>query len=122
MSGTYNKLHAITVVAAAAVLANRFIAYDRGYATDAGGLKDSRGVSEYGAAAGEAFAVTTGYSQLVTAEEALAFGDYVKPGTAGQAVKGTATNHCGRALGAAVAGQLVEVEILPQVHAPAGQG
>ena len=123
MSKTYNKLHAVTVIAAVALAGNRFIAFDGGYASSAGGIKDARGVSEYGAAAGEALAVTTGYSQLVEAGAEIAFGDYVKSGTDGMAIVGTATDHCGRALGVATAaGQLVEVQILPQVHEPAAEG
>lgn len=121
MAGTYNKLHAVTAIAAVAIASNRFVAFDGGYASSAGGLKDSRGVSEYEAPQGTPFAVTTGYSQLVEAGAPIAFGDYVKAGPDGVAVPGTAADHCGRALGeAATAGDLVEVQILNQVHAAAG--
>ena len=112
----YDKQHSLTVVAIAAVLAHRFIGYDGQYATAAGGVRDSQGVSETPAAIGEAFTVVTRYSYLVEASEAIAFGDYVRPAAdgTGRAAVGTATLHCGRALGAAALGQLVEVQIVQQ--------
>lgn len=113
----YNKVHAITMIAAAAMVANRFVAYDGGYATSAGGAKDCQGVTETAAEVGDAVTVVTGYSYLVEAGEALSFGAYVKPGANGVAVAGTAQDHCGRALGAATAaGQLVEVQIVQHVR------
>ena len=45
----FDKQHAVTLVATAILAANRFIAYDGGYATAAGGAKDSQGVSEQAA-------------------------------------------------------------------------
>lgn len=114
----FDKQHAVTVVATAPVAAHRFIAYDGGYPSVAGGAKDCQGVSETAAEAGEAVSVVTGYSYLVEAEGAIAFGALVKVGTDGKAVTGTAADHCGRALGAATqAGQLVEVQIYKHVHA-----
>lgn len=114
----YNKLHAVTLLAAVALAQYRFAAYDGGYATSAGGAKDCQGITETAAEAGDAVSVVTGYSYLVQAGEALAFGDYVKPGADGVAMVGTAADHCGRALGAATqAGQLVEVQIYKHVHA-----
>lgn len=111
----FDRRHAVTVEATAAVARSRFIAYDGGYATAAGGLKDSQGVSQTEAAVGAAVSVTTHYSELVEASAAIAFGDYIKPAVdgTGRAAVGTATEHCGRALGAvAAAGQFVEVQIL----------
>ena len=114
----YDKTHAVTIVATAAVAANRFIAYDGGYPSIAGGAKDAQGVTEHAAAAGEAVSAITGYSSLVEAEAAIAFGVLVKVGTDGKAVAGTAADHCGRALGAATqAGQLIEVQLYKHVHA-----
>jgi hypothetical protein len=111
----FDKCHALTIVAAAALAASRFIAYDGGYATSAGGVKDSQGVSETAAdAAGDALSLVTGYSYRVEAGEAIAFGDYVKPdaGGTGKAIVGAANECCGRALGAAsAAGELIEVQI-----------
>lgn len=110
----YDKQHAVTVVATVALAAHRFIAYDGGYATSAGGVKDCQGVSETNAAIGDALPVVTGYSYLVQTSEAIAFGAYVKPGADGKAAVGTATDCCGRALGAAsAADQLIEVQLLP---------
>lgn len=113
----FDERHAVTLVATAALAANRFIAYDGGYATSAGGVKDAQGVSKHAAAVDEAVAITTSYSQLVEAGAAISFGDYVKPGANGVAVVGTITDCCGRALGAAALGQLVEVQITRHVHA-----
>lgn len=114
----FDKQHAVTLVALAALAAHRFVAYDGGYPSIAGGVKDVQGVSESSAEAGDALSVVTGYSYLVEAEAAIAFGAYVKVGTDGKAVAGTATDHCGRALGAATqAGQLIEVQIYKHVHA-----
>lgn len=112
--------HAVTIVATAALAAYRIVAYDGGYATSAGGVKDAQGVSQSAAEIGQAVALTTGYSELVECSAPIAFGNYVKPagdGT-GRAAVGTLTDHCGRALGATTgAGQWVEVEIKPHVHA-----
>lgn len=115
----YDKQHAVTLVAAAALIACRFVAYDGGYPTISGGAKDVQGVTESAAeAAGDAVTVITGYSALVEAAEAIAFGTLVKTDMAGKAVPGTAADHCGRALGAATAaGQLIEVQVLKHVHA-----
>lgn len=114
----YDKQHAVTVVATAAVAAHRFVAYDGGYPTIAGGADDCQGISETSAEIGDAFPVVTGYSYLVEAEAAIAFGALVRVGTDGKAITGTAADHCGRALGAATAaGQLIEVQIYKHVHA-----
>lgn len=114
----FDKTHAVTLVASVALAAHRFIAYDGAYPTTAGGAKDVQGVSETAADAGDALSVVTGYSYLVEAAEALAFGALVAPDASGRAVAGTAANHCGRALGAAAqAGQLVEVQLYKHVHA-----
>lgn len=114
----YDKTHGVTLEATAALARNRFVAYDGGYPTAAGGAKAVQGVSETDAAVGEAVTLVTGYSYLVQAAEAIAFGALVAPNATGQAVAGTLANHCGRALGAATqAGQLIEVQIYRHVHA-----
>ena len=86
----YDKTHAVTLVATAAVAACRFIAYDGGYPSVAGGAKDAQGVTEHAAEVGEAVVAITGYSALVEAEAAIAFGALVKVGTDGKAITGTA--------------------------------
>ncbi|MDR2155906.1 MAG: DUF2190 domain-containing protein [Burkholderiaceae bacterium] len=116
----YDKQHAVTIVATATILAGRFVAYDGGYATTTGGVKDAQGVSETDADIGDAFSAITGYSALVETSAAIAFGAYVKPATdsTGRAAVGTISDHCGRALGSASgAGELVEVQIVTHVHA-----
>lgn len=114
----FDKQHAVTVVATAAVAAHRFIAYDGAYPTVAGGADDVQGITENAAEIGEAVSVVTSYSYLVEAAEAVAFGALVKPDVSGKAVAGTAADHCGRALGAGTqAGQLIEVQLYKHVHA-----
>ena len=113
----YDKTHAVTLVATAAVAASRFIAYDGGYPSAAGGPKAVQGIAETAAQVGDALSVVTSYSYLVEAAAAIAFGQLVKPDASGKAVVGSLTEHCARALGAATqAGQLVEVQLLPHVH------
>ena len=113
----YDKTHAVTLVATAAVAACRFIAYDGGYPSAAGGPKAAQGIAETAAQVGDALSVVTSYSYLVEAAAAIAFGQLVKPDASGKAVVGSLTEHCARALGAATqAGQLVEVQLLPHVH------
>lgn len=118
----FDKRHAVTVVATAALTQARFVAFDGtpAPAAPASAVKDSQGVAEESAAIGEAVSVVTDYSYLVEASEAIAFGAYVKPAAddSGKAALGSATDHCGRALGAAAAaGALIEVQILRHVHA-----
>ncbi len=114
----YDKTHGITLVAMTALAACRFVAYDGGYPSTAGGAKDVQGVTESAAEVGDAVCVITGYSALVEAGEAIAFGALVKTDAAGKAMTGSAADHCGRALGAATAaGQLIEVQVLKHVHA-----
>jgi len=120
MGRQYDKQHAVTLVAAAALAANRFVAYDGDYAdgaAGAGGATDAVGVSEYAAEIGEAVSVVTGYSYLVEAGDVITANAFVKPGTDGKAIAGTITDNCGRALEAAAgAGQLIEVQLQPHVH------
>lgn len=114
----YDKQHAVTVVATAALAAHRFAAYDGGYPSNAGGAKAAQGVTETAAAVGDAVSVVTGYSYLVEAAEPIAFGALVTADASGKAVAGTLASHCGRALGAATqAGQLFEVQIYKHAHA-----
>lgn len=117
----YDKLHAVTIIATVALAANRFVAFDGGYATKVlgGGAKDMQGVSEQAADVGDAISAITSYSALVEANQAIAFGAWVKPDAndEGKAEVGSATEHCGRALGTATAqGQLIEVQLLPHVQ------
>lgn len=114
----FDKQHAVTLVATAALAAYRFAAYDGGYPTAAGDGKDVQGVTENAADIGEAVSVVTGYSYLVEAGAAVAFGALVKPDLTGKAVVGAAADYCGRALGAATAaGQLIEVQLYKHTHA-----
>lgn len=114
----YDKQHAVTTVATVILAAHRFVAYDGGYPTAAGGAKDCQGVSETSAQPGEALPVVTGYSYLVEAAEAIPFGSLVKPDATGRAAVGSAADHCGRALGTATAaGQLIEVQLYKHMHA-----
>lgn len=114
----FDKQHSVTIVATVALAACRFAAYDGGYPTIAGGAKDVQGVTENAAEIGEAVSLTTGYSALVEAGEAIAFGVLVKTDSIGRAVAGTSADHCGRALGASTAaGQLIEVQNYKHVHA-----
>lgn len=118
----YDKRHAVTVLAAVAIAPYRFVGYDGGYATSAGGVHDCQGASESPAAAGEALPVITDYSALVECGGDIAFGDYVKPGTDGKAVVGAADEHCGRALGAGSDGRIIEVQIVKHQHAAPAAG
>ena len=109
----YDKQHAVTIMATAALAACRFAAYDGGYPTLDSGVKDVQGVTEYAADVGDAVSVITGYSALVEAGEAIAFGGLVTADAAGKAIPGSVSRYCGRALGVATAaGQLIEVQIL----------
>lgn len=114
----FDKQHGITLVATAALTAHRFVAYDGGYPTAAGGAKDVQGITETSAAIGDAVPVVTGYSYLVEVAGPLAFGVLVKPDPTGKAVAGSADDFCGRTLGVATqAGQLIEVQIYQHSHA-----
>ena len=119
----FDKVHATTVIATAAITAHRFVSYGGAPApaAPASGLQDCQGIAEESAAAGEAVSVVTSYSYLVEASAPVAQGDYLKPAAdgSGRAAVGTDTDHCARALSAAAAGQLVEAQIVPHVHAAA---
>ena len=112
----YDKTHAVLVVAAVAVAANRFIAYEGKYPSAGGAAHDSQGVSENAALPGEDITVVTSYSYPVEAAGNIAFGDPVIADATGRAIVATTAEHCGVALGAATAGQLVEVQICTHVH------
>ncbi len=115
----FDKQHAVTIVAVAALGAARFAGYDGMHATSAGGVKDAQGVTEHAAEIGEAVSLITSYSAPVEASEAIAFGAYVKPAAdgSGRAAVGTATEHCGRALGApAGAGAIFECQLVKHQH------
>lgn len=114
----FDKTHAVTIVAAIALAAHRFISYAGGYPAAGGKANDSQGVSETAAAPGEALTVVTAYSYLVEAAETIAFGDPLIADATGRAKVATTAEHCGVALGAATqAGQLIEVQICKHVHA-----
>lgn len=120
MGMQYDKQHAVTLLATAALNAYRFAGFDGAPATNAGAGHDAQGVTESPAAIGEAISVITAYSAPVEAGEAIAKWDYVKPAAdgSGKAVVGTATECCGRALEAATAaGQIIEVRIMQHRHA-----
>jgi hypothetical protein len=113
----YDKTHGVTIVAQVAIADARFVAFDGGYPTNAGGAKAVQGVSESNAAVGDALNLVTDYSALVEAGGAIAFGALVKSDATGRAIAGTLADHCGRALGAAIAtGQLIEVQLLQHTH------
>lgn len=116
----YDKQHATTVVATAALEAHRFIShtgiYAVGTAGAGGGVTDSAGVSETEAAIGDALSVVTDYSYPVEAGAAISQFGFVKPGASGKAVPGTMTDHCGIALEAAADGDIIEVRLLPHIH------
>ena len=115
----FDRHHAITIEATVALAANRLIAYDGGYATSAGGVKDCQGVSQMAAAIGDALPITTRYSELVECSAAIAFGDWIKPAAdgTGRAAVGSRTDNCGRALGATTAaGQTFEMQIHKHVQ------
>ncbi len=115
----FDKVHAVTIVAQAAIAANRFVTYGgkQATATLTDGTFFAQGVSENAAAEGEALSVITGYSALVESAADIKFGDLVKPNADGRAVVGSAAEHCGRALGAgdgsSTAKPLIEVQLLP---------
>ena len=114
----YDKRHAVTIVATAALAENRFVAYSGGYPTTAGGANNVQGVTEFAVEPGEAVCAITSYSALVEAAEPIPFGTLVKSDAAGKAVVGSAADHCAIALGAAtMAGKLLECQLLPQASA-----
>jgi len=118
MGKQYDKEHAVTVIATAAILANRFVGFGGAHATSAGGANDAQGISESEAAIGQAVSLVTGYSGVVETGGAFAQFDFVKADANGKAVVGTATDYCGRALEASSgAGVFVEVVPLPVRHA-----
>lgn len=118
----FSKLHAVTIVAQSAIVANRFVSYGGAHAPGTAhnvAANDVQGISESDAAVGDAVSLITSYSGLVEASAAIALGDYVKPATdgSGRAAVGTQADHCGRALGvAAAAGEQVEVERVRHIH------
>ncbi len=118
MGKQYDKQHAVTVIAAAAISANRFVAFDGTHADSTGGARDAQGISESDAAIGQPVSVITGYSGVVEAGGAFAQFAFVKADANGKAIAGTATDYCGRALEASSgAGAFVEVMPLPVRHA-----
>ena len=126
MGRQYEHLHTTTVVlsTAAAVMglsANRFISLDGNYATSAGGLKDSLGVSKEASYQGS-IAVITSYTAVVELGGTVQPGDYLKPADdgSGRAVAGTADEHCARVRSATEGGDegdFIEAIIYPHRHA-----
>lgn len=116
---TSDKTHAVTVIAAAALAVHRFVAPSGNYATSSA---DVLGVSEITVDAGRACSCVTHYSALVEAADTLAPDDWVKPAGdgSGRAALGSAADACGRAVGSAAAGQLVEVRLMLQQRAAPG--
>lgn len=101
-----------------AVAACRFIAYDGSCTDVAGGAKDTQGVTEHAAEVGDAVVAITGYSALVEAEAAIAFGALVKVGTDGKAITGTTNRPLRPRPGRRHrTGQLIEVQLYKHVRA-----
>lgn len=121
MGRQYDKQHATTVVATAAIEKGRFVAFNGQHATAAGGTSaDAMGVSEHAAAIGAPVSVITHYTALVEASAAISQHAFVKPAAdgSGKAAVGSNTDHCGRALEAATqAGQFIEVVLYRHLHA-----
>ena len=117
MGKQYDKEHAVTIVATAAIIACRFVGFDGAHATSAGGAHDTQGISEANADVGQAVSLITEYSGVVEAGEAFAQFAFVKADANGKAITGTATDYCGRALEASSgAGAFVECVPLPVRH------
>ncbi len=121
---TYDKTHAVTIVATVPILPNRFVAHCGHYAKAQPDFYDacqgSAGVSETAAAVGEVVAVVTSYSYLVESADAIPKGTYVRPSTddTGRAEAGASLSYCGISLTAATAaGQLIEVALRQHIHA-----
>ncbi|MFM2328070.1 MAG: hypothetical protein RLZZ494_173 [Pseudomonadota bacterium] len=109
----------LTLTLTGTVSAYRFVGLDGAHATSAGGVHDSAGITHTAGVAGDDVAVITCYSGLIECAEAIAQFGFVKPHAdgSGRAINGTATDHCGRLLGAATAaGQLVECMTLRHRH------
>ena len=122
MTRQFDKKYAATVVATAAIVANRFVcrAGTHAPAAPANGNQDSIGIAEESAAVGEAIPAVTEYSYLVEASAAITKGAYLKPAAdgSGKAAVGAIGDHCAVAMGAATAaGQLIEAQIVKHVHA-----
>lgn len=105
------KTHSLTRIASAAVAAWRFVNIAGAHATSP---SEAIGISEQAAAANKAFSAVTGYSCWVEAAEAISEGDWVRPAAdgTGRAARGAGGDACGRALGSAAVGKLVEVRFL----------
>ncbi|MDR2208822.1 MAG: hypothetical protein LBE22_07630 [Azoarcus sp.] len=114
----YEKTHATTVIAAADLLPNRFVALNGNYApaTSTGGLTDVVGVTESEARQDEAVSVVTGYSYLVELGATVTIGAYLKPGTNGLAAIGAADDRCAIAMEAGAAGDVIEARLLQHLH------
>lgn len=112
----FDKQHAVTVVATDDVTAHRFVSYSGAHATTSSFVQC---ISETAAMAGDAFAGVTAYSYPVEAAEDFLLGDYLKPASdgSGRAAKGTAADHCGRALHACAAGRIVECQLVHHITA-----
>lgn len=121
MGRQYDKQHATTIVATAAIEKSRFVGLGGAHATAAGGNSaDAVGVSEHAAAIGNTVSVITGYTALVEASAAITAHSFVKPAAdgSGKAAVGSNADHCGKALEAATAaGQLIEVVLYRHLHA-----
>jgi hypothetical protein len=118
MGHQFQDCDTITVKATAPLAEYTFVGYDGAPATSSGGGHDSIGITHTPAVAGEHVAVITEFSGLMTAAATIAKFDFVKPAAdgSGKSIVGTATDHCGRALAAATAGQLFECQVLPHRH------
>lgn len=111
------KTHSLTRIASALISAWRFVDNTGAHAANA---RTAIGISEQGATVGKAVSCVTNYSCWVEAAEALAEGDLVRPALdgSGRASKGFGGDTCGRALGGAAAGKLVEVRFIEGAAVP----
>ena len=117
-SPSYIQHLAVTVLAAIALAAHRFVSNDGNYASAVGGAgRDMLGVSETDATVGESLSVVVSHSYPVEAAAVIAQWSYVKPDADGRAVVGSLADHCGVAMTAAQVGELVEVRLVAHRHA-----
>lgn len=101
----------LSIAAAAAIAAERFVTTAGAYAAAAG---NADGVSQTEAAIGDLFAMDAAGTAVVTAGGAIAKDAYVEVGADGKAVTRTAGIAVGKALQAAAAdGDRIEVLLIP---------
>lgn len=114
MNNGSNPLLTLTVVATAALAANRFVTAAGAYpAISAGSTAAMIGVTRTSAAIGDLVAVDAIGTAIVETGGSFALGEAVEFGTEGKVVANANSVACGRALQASTgAGQLVEVLLI----------